>query len=403
MATTPIYNWPTPDNTDLVKNGALSIRTLGNSIDTTMGTMTPKTLVDAKGDLIAATANDTPARLAVGNNGETLVADSSTSTGLRYTNLFGANKNQILNADFRISQRGTSFSNPNFSYTLDRWLITADGNGTWAVSQQTFTPGTAPVAGYEGANFLRWNRSVAGTTGSYASLVTRLEDVRLFAGQTVTLSFWAKADATRVVRPFIGKNFGSGGSSYESTAGTDISLTTSWVRYSQTFSVPSVAGKTIGTGSYLEIYWTLPLNTTMTIDFWGVQLEAGSVATAFQTATGTIQGEINATKRYTRTTQYGGLPLNLTLSYLTAFGNSYSHYYLFDTPMRSEPTMSVFDAFGNVGKVGAYTAAGAQTSNLTPTFSFLKDNAGQTIGFRFSVAGNYVYGEIYTMTMSSEL
>jgi len=104
MATSPIYSWPEPDNTDLVKNGALAIRTLGNAIDTTMATMTPKSLVDAKGDLIAATANDTPARLAVGNNGETLVADSSTATGLKWaapagytlissTNLSGASVN----------------------------------------------------------------------------------------------------------------------------------------------------------------------------------------------------------------------------------------------------------------------------------------------------------------------
>jgi hypothetical protein len=35
MATTTNYSWTTPDNTDLVKNGALSIRTLGSSIDTT--------------------------------------------------------------------------------------------------------------------------------------------------------------------------------------------------------------------------------------------------------------------------------------------------------------------------------------------------------------------------------
>lgn len=41
-----------------------------------------ETIVDAKGDIIAATAADTPARLAVGTNGQTLVADSSTATGL---------------------------------------------------------------------------------------------------------------------------------------------------------------------------------------------------------------------------------------------------------------------------------------------------------------------------------
>jgi hypothetical protein len=84
MASTPIYNWPTPDNTDLVKNGALAIRTLGDAIDTTMDTMIPETIFAAKGDLLGASANDTPAVLTVGADGETLVADSSTSTGLAY-------------------------------------------------------------------------------------------------------------------------------------------------------------------------------------------------------------------------------------------------------------------------------------------------------------------------------
>jgi len=84
MATSPIYNWPEPDNTDLVKNGALAIRTMGDAIDTTMATMTPKSIVDAKGDLIAATAADTLARLAVGTNGQVLTADSTAATGLKW-------------------------------------------------------------------------------------------------------------------------------------------------------------------------------------------------------------------------------------------------------------------------------------------------------------------------------
>jgi hypothetical protein len=86
MATSPIYSWPEPDNTDLVKNGALAIRTLGNAIDTTMGTMVAKTVVDAKGDLIAGTAADTVARQAVGSNFAFLQADSAQSTGLVWNN-----------------------------------------------------------------------------------------------------------------------------------------------------------------------------------------------------------------------------------------------------------------------------------------------------------------------------
>jgi hypothetical protein len=84
MATSPIYSWPEPDNTDLVKNGALAIRTMGDAIDTTMGTMVAKTIVDAKGDIIAATAADTVSRLAVGANATVLTADSTTATGLKW-------------------------------------------------------------------------------------------------------------------------------------------------------------------------------------------------------------------------------------------------------------------------------------------------------------------------------
>jgi hypothetical protein len=88
MATTTNYSWATPDDTDLVKDGAAAIRTLGSSIDTTVftnaGAAVAKSLVDAKGDIIAATADNTVDRLAVGANDTVLTADSSTATGLKW-------------------------------------------------------------------------------------------------------------------------------------------------------------------------------------------------------------------------------------------------------------------------------------------------------------------------------
>ncbi len=113
MPTTSNFGWTTPADTDLVKDGAAAIRTLGNGIDTsfldlkggTTGQVLSKAsntdldfswvaqddsnaiqnaIVDAKGDLISATAADTPARLAVGTNGQVLTADSTTSTGLKW-------------------------------------------------------------------------------------------------------------------------------------------------------------------------------------------------------------------------------------------------------------------------------------------------------------------------------
>jgi hypothetical protein len=126
MATTTTnYGWDIPQSTDLVKDGATAIATLGQDIDTafvdlkggTTGQVLSKAsntdldftwvaqddsnaiqnaIVDAKGDLIAATAADTPARLAVGTNGQVLTADSTASTGLAWTTPSGSKVLQVV-------------------------------------------------------------------------------------------------------------------------------------------------------------------------------------------------------------------------------------------------------------------------------------------------------------------
>ena len=140
MATSPNFSWPEPDNTDLVKNGALAIRTAINAIDTSMvdlkggttgqvlskasGTdldfswvaVDPLTILDAKGDLITATAADTPARLAVGaTNGMTLQVDSSTATGLKWDT--PSSGGMTLLSTTTLSGSSTSITSISQSYT----------------------------------------------------------------------------------------------------------------------------------------------------------------------------------------------------------------------------------------------------------------------------------------------
>ena len=263
------------------------------------GTGIPESIIAAKGDILTGTANDTPAVLTVGADGTTLVADSAATTGLSYQSNWAAGKNKIINGDFRVWQRGTSFTGQSGypgTYCADRFTYGKDGTSTPSFSQQTFTPGTAPVAGYEGQFFGRF--TVASWSASPVWVTQRIEDVRTFANQTMTLSFWAKAAAGITYTPLILQDFGSGGSGQVITnASSSITLTTSWARYSVNFTVPSISGKTIGTSSCLVVF-PIIISANATIDIWGVQVEAGSVATAFQTATGTIQGELAACQRY---------------------------------------------------------------------------------------------------------
>jgi hypothetical protein len=217
------------------------------------------------------------------------------------TTNFYAGKNKIINGDFGIWQRGTSFTPTDGSFVADRWRGYFNGTGsTRTYSQQSFTPGTAPVAGYEGTFFVRLAQTVAGTLGTYNQFNSQIENVRTFAGQTATVSFWAKASSTTVL-PFVlfGQNFGTSGSSdVDTNAVTSLSISTSWTRYSYSVAIPSVAGKTINANNHLSLKFGLPLNSTFTLDFWGVQVEAGSVATAFQTATGNPATELAACQRY---------------------------------------------------------------------------------------------------------
>jgi hypothetical protein len=107
------FGWVMPTSTDLVTDLPADFNVFGQGVDTslqyllggTTGQVLSKTsntnmaftwvaqddsnaiqnaIVDAKGDLIGATAADTPARLAVGTNGQVLTADSTAATGLAW-------------------------------------------------------------------------------------------------------------------------------------------------------------------------------------------------------------------------------------------------------------------------------------------------------------------------------
>lgn len=351
--------------------------------DTATNAVVPTALL-AKGDIFVATANGTYTRLAAGNNGESLYADSTTSTGLRWQGDYSIGKNKILNGDFSIWQRGTSFSNPaDSSYSADRWILVFNGSGaTRSITRESFTPGSAPAAGYEGQYYLRYNQSVAGSGSGFNTIGQRIEDVRILAGQTVTLSFWAKADTNRTL-PFVNvvQRMGAGGSSENiPLSATGTNLTTSWQRFSYTFNMPALSGKTIGSGSYTLVEFYTPLNSVSTIDLWGVQLEAGSVATPFTTATGNQSLELLACQRYY---QLGYADIRIYGNANQAYSFPISH-----TPMRATPT-------------GSFVLAADYSANVSSAIMAIgSGNVINQISFRFNAGGSNgdtYYGRRYEL------
>lgn len=164
MANTTNYNWETPDDTDLVKDGAAAIRSLGSAIDSTVYSNATaaiaKSIVDAKGDLIAATAADTVARLGVGTNGQVLTADSTQSTGLKWATAGAAE-----GPAFRATKSGsTSITNGTWTkVTFDTETFDTDS----CFASSTFTP---TKAGYYQVNGLLDSNSTNLSSGRYLRL-----------------------------------------------------------------------------------------------------------------------------------------------------------------------------------------------------------------------------------------
>jgi hypothetical protein len=242
-----------------------------------------------------------------GSKGQVLTKITDTSYDTGWTTPQGTG-NAILNADFEINQRSFT-STTSAAYGFDRFALLTDGIGA-TYSAQTFTPGSAPVAGYEAKNYARIVTTGQSSTSTFSILAQRIEGVRNFAGQTVTLSFYARAGSGT---PKIGAEIYRyyQGSTEDSLPFGAVTLSTSWARYSLTINIPSVSGKTIGSGGgYLETNLWVSGGSTFnsrtsnigiqsnTFDIWGLQVEAGPIATPFRRNSPNLQAELAACQRF---------------------------------------------------------------------------------------------------------
>lgn len=179
------FGWQMPTSTDLVSQLPADFEVFGQAVDTSLADLKGGTsgqvlaknsntdmdfvwvaqddsnaiqnaIVDAKGDLIAATAADTPARLAIGTNGQVLTADSAEATGMKWASagssfvgvkVYQTADQSISNATFTaITFNSETFDTDGFHSTTtntSRLTVPAGKAGYYLVTAQLAYNGNA--------------------------------------------------------------------------------------------------------------------------------------------------------------------------------------------------------------------------------------------------------------------
>jgi hypothetical protein len=306
-------------------------------------------------------------------------------------------RNAIINGNFDIWQRGTSFTGNE--YGADRWFSGRSGT-TCTMSRQAFTLGQTDVPG-EPTYFCRMAATSVAGAGNYSILLQSIEGVRTFAGQQVTISFWAKADASKNIAIDFQQNFGTGGSPSTAVNGIGTvkkALTTSWQKITHTVTIPSITGKTLGTNGndsvtmYIWFDAGSDFNSRTdslgqqsgTFDIAQVQVEAGPVATPFERRP--IGTELSLCQRYyykvegSTTTRLGvGHNYLTTGAVCTTF---------FPVPLRAEPT--TLEQSGTASHYDINHANSATTCSVVPAFTAASKYMATTI---FTVSSGLTIGQ----------
>jgi len=272
MPTTSNFGWTTPADTDLVKDGAAAIRTLGNGIDTsfldlkggttgqvlakasntdldfTWSAADPLSILDAKGDLISATAADTPARLAVGSNNQVLTADSSTSTGLKWATPSAGSLRFIQRSSFTdVATTGTTFDSVftstyrSYQVIIEKVHAVTGATADAQLQMDLLYSGTTQTANYYGGyGFM--GTTFAGSTTNNAAQFVMTNQVGYDVLPNSYIMYFAYVGNASEKAQFYGMGFGSNNS-----AATFFSGGNSTARTYTGFRLKAASGNITGT------------------------------------------------------------------------------------------------------------------------------------------------------------
>ena len=326
----------------------------------------------------------------------TINSDIELATGNTATGFGGGVVNKIINGNFSVWQRGTSFTANG--YTADRWRLNKSGTGTTTLLQQDFTLGQTDVPDNP-KHYVTLSKSSGTSSGYNDYIAQRIEGVETFASTQCTLSFYCKsASGTPNIKIQVSQNFGSGGSPSTAVT-TDISTDTtssSWTKKQFSFTPASISGKTLGTDDegtthYLEIRIMIEGAATSSADFSQIQLERGPQASDF-VVTDLATERTKCLRYYQRYIADGS-------NQIVGFGaftrsDAIDAYIPYMAPLRTNPTLS---AGGNQD----FVRSGDVTTVNSPGFN---QQSGGTTGlgsgtgiFRAEVSGPDGHGGTWVL------
>ena len=314
-----------------------------------------------------------------GSDGDVQVADSNQVDGFRWDTPY-RRKNAIINGDFNVWQRGTSFAAPaTGTYNADRWLYAVVGAAVHTISRSTDVPTVA-----EAGRLFNYSLLVDCTTvdaaiaaGDYTFIDHRVEGYNWLplAQRAVTISFWVKGTKTGIHCVSL-LNSGSDRSCVKEYT---INTTDTWEKKTLTFPASPSAGTwdyTTGIGIIIRLALATGSTFQTTADAYqtgnffatanqvnatdstsnnfrlcGVQLEAGSVATEFEQRA--FPEELALCQRYYEKTfdhgvapaQAAGLSSNGALKGYVPIGDTVvdGANWLFKIRKRAAPTVTTYN------------------------------------------------------------
>lgn len=280
---------------------------------------------------------------------------------------FGAvSPNFLINGSMDVWQRGTSFTSSG--YTADRWTATV--SGTCTHSQETSDVPAGSRYAY------KWTTGASSSFGQIRQFI-ETSNVAQLRGKTVTASAYVKLSANFTGTLVLEVQYSTTTDTNSGFSGTAPSQVTTgtpnssgYTRITSTFTVPSNA-----VGLYVGIVPTLAQVSGAVALMGNIQLEVGSVATAFRRNQNTYEAELAACKRYC----WVAGPPNIIAG--IAYATTAAYFSLaFPTEMRATPAYS--------GNAGSITISDNYAANYSATSSAVGgDLQIDSRGIRFALNG----------------